>query len=503
MSDTKLLFLCRDAAKNCADTEQTTQRSDDVNTSCNVGTLQFTLLEETVTTNGAAATADLDSEEGENNSDDSTVEPSLHSQQYSSDLNRHLMQVCGQKRKYPRLTRTDQLPYSDHSRMDTESAENYCLVGNEHDTAVTEVRMKKPTTDKSMCQVCGWIYSKSESLEAHMHVHIGKKCMEHNVAVDTNADTHTCELCGMVFSIKEEFCKHVMEVHKKSVDDQARFVVPHTNAAPQKIQNLQQKENKLHKDDIGEHCNICGWVFKKSSWRRSLKEHMLLKHSNERPFKCGVCSCTFKLKQTLKRHEMLHANVRRFLCQYCAENFPRKVALMSHMYKHHADKLDSDPSSRPFSCRFCSEKFYRYSEVCRHVQAQHQSALCERCGRRCSCSTQLQNHVCAGAGDGSLVGAKRRGPTRPFVSNNCDKSFCFAAGLDRHMTAVHGTDNMGTIYKCYLCNEQFEQMIALDNHASQEHNFVRPQCTDCGKFFRLESKLKLHVIRFHTANAIT
>ena len=357
MSDTKLLFLCREAAENCAGSEQTTQRSDDMNTCCNLGKLQSTLLEETMTTDDAAAAADLDSEEGENNGDDSTVEPNLHNQQYSAgDLNRHLMQVSGQKRKYPRLTRTDQLPYYDHSRMDTESAENNCVVGSEHDTAVAEVNM-----DKSVCEVCGWICSKSESLEAHMHVHIGKKSMECNVSVllDTNADTHTCELCGMAFSVNEEFCKHIIEVHKNSVDDQSRFVVAHANTAAERNQKLQQKENKLHKDNILAQCDICGWVAKQSTQRWRLKRHMFLKHSTDRPFKCGVCSRTFKSKASLQCHEMLHANVRRFLCQYCAESFQQKKSLMSHMFMHHADKMDSDPRSRPFTCRFCSETFYR------------------------------------------------------------------------------------------------------------------------------------------------
>ena len=451
------------------------------------------MQEEMRTTDGAAATADLP----RNNKNDH----SLHDHPYFLKFNR---QVSGQKRKRPHLKGKDHSSTSDHySVMDTELADHNDVVESEPNTATAEVKMKKLTIEKTVCEVCGWICNESESLEAHMHSHTGEKSMECGVSVpvDTSADTHTCKLCGMVFSVNEEFCKHVVEVHKNSVDDQSRFVVPHTNTATDKNQNLQQKENKLHKDNILELYDICGC--KKPKSRQSFKTHMILKHTTERPFKCGQCTLTFKLKSHLTRHAMLHANVRRFLCQYCADSFQHKPGLMSHIFKHHADKLNSDPSSRPFSCRFCSEKFYRYSEVRRHVQAQHQSALCERCGRRCSCSTQLQNHVCAGAGDGSLVGAKRRGPTRPFVSNNCDKSFCFAAGLDRHMTAVHGTDNMGTIYKCYLCNEQFEQMIALDNHASQEHNFVRPQCTDCGKFFRLESKLKLHVIRFHTANAIT
>ena len=83
-------------------------------------------------------------------------------------------------------------------------------------------------------------------------------------------------------------------------------------------------------------------------------------------------------------------------------------------------------------------------------------------------------------------------------------SFCFAVRLEQHITTVHGSDTMGSIYKCHLCNEQFELMTALENHASKEHNVVRPQyqCTECERLFTLESTLKQHML-FHTANAIT
>ena len=501
-------FLCRDGTENHDSIEKRARRANGVNTSSNIGKRQSALQEETVATDSAGATVNVDSEPRENKNHNSAVDHSLQDHQYSGNFKGHFRQVRGQKRKRSCLTENDQSSDSDYSCVDNELAENDDVVSNEHDTAVTKVKRKKQAVDKCVCEVCGWICSKSESLEAHLHTHTGEMSMEHNVSVpvDTTADTHTCELCGMVFSANEEFRKHVVEVHKKSVDDQSTFVVPLTNTTLKKIHNVQQKEDKLYAGDRLALCYICGWVSKNCKRRPSLIKHMSSKHSTEKPFKCGRCSLTFKSKTNLQRHEIMHASVRRFLCQYCAESFQQKASLMCHMCKHHADKLHSDPNSRQVSCRFCSEKFYRYSEVQSHIRAQHQSAFCERCGKIFACNDKLRNHVCVGArvADRKPCGGERRGPTRAFGCNICDMSFCIAVRLERHITAIHGTDDMGSIYKCCLCNEQFELMTALESHASEEHNIVPPQykCTECGKLFNLESSLKQHM-HFHTANAFT
>ena len=232
-------------------------------------------------------------------------------------------------------------------------------------------------------------------------------------------------------------------------------------------------------------CDICGWVTMEC--RSALEVHMR-KHTGEKPFKCGQCSHASAKKSNLLRHEMLHAEARRYLCQYCAKSFQQNWSLTSHILNHHANMVGSDTSKRPFRCRFCSERFYRSADVRQHMKVQHQSAVCKVCGKIFG-SSLLKDHKCIEA--------------RAFGCSICNVSCPSAVRLSRHMV-IHGTNNIGSIYKCQLCSEQFELITALETHVSDVHSVVQPQyqCSECDKSFILESQLRRHM-RIHTDDAIT
>ena len=432
--DIKFLFFYRDAAGRDNVVEQPGQNADYLRNSTNVG--QRT--KETITNDVGDVTADSDSEPRENKQHDSTADHSLHDHSYSYNE-----QVHKRKRNRPRVTGNNQSSDSGLSHTNRELAENHSVADDEPSTNVAKVKNKKRSVDKALCELCGWICGKSVSLESHMRTHAVMNSIDCDVSVSIDTKTES-----------------TLAVSQMS-----------------KCRNIQQEENEKCEDDILAVCDLCGWMWKQSTRKRTLKKHMMLKHSTEKPFKCSQCSSAFKEKHNLRRHEIRHNGVRefKFLCQYCAQSFQRKEYMWHHIRRDHADMMDSDANSQGATCRRCDKVFY--------------------------CNSVLQKHRCGNVRTSN--DSRRSIQPKAFGCNICGLGFVFARRLERHIID-HGTGITGSAYKCQLCSEQFETVIALESHVSEVHSIARPkyQCTECNRLFRVESQLKLHM-RIHTANAIT
>lgn len=80
--------------------------------------------------------------------------------------------------------------------------------------------------------------------------------------------------------------------------------------------------------------------------------------SEEKPFKCKVCSKSFGVKPNLTRHEYVHTGERPYKCSECPKSFSRIYRLRSHGRIHSGEK--------PFRCTECSKTFRQKDNLNRH-----------------------------------------------------------------------------------------------------------------------------------------
>lgn len=77
------------------------------------------------------------------------------------------------------------------------------------------------------------------------------------------------------------------------------------------------------------------------------------------PYRCDLCSVSFKNQLELKRHQDIHHAQRPFVCRGCRKIFIRKGVLHLHL------RLRSE--DRPFYCAACNSRLRRTDGVKTHV----------------------------------------------------------------------------------------------------------------------------------------
>lgn len=107
-------------------------------------------------------------------------------------------------------------------------------------------------------------------------------------------------------------------------------------------------------------CPECGRQFKHVM---TLKSHVRAAHNRPdpnrpaqiyvpvvlKPYKCDMCSMTFKTASLRYKHQRTHTGERPYTCEFCGRNFAQHGALQNHRNLHTGEA--------PHKCRHCAESF--------------------------------------------------------------------------------------------------------------------------------------------------
>ena len=244
--------------------------------------------------------------------------------------------------------------------------------GDENDNEVTEMELSP-----LKCDSCQRIFSSLVKLKNHT-----KNCME---ILDLN-----CKHCKKHFANKRN-----LRDHNRIFHESAEALLDSKYSFP---------------------CTECDKIFHKKS---NLTSHML-RHSDEKPFICGVESCgrKFKREKTLVKHfKLIHEGIKEeLLCVHCGAQFRSQSGLKAHLSIHTGQ------------------------------QTVKRDVPCTQCDKIFRCKADLDSHM--------VVHSK----AKPFSCNRCNQSFSQKASLKDHEN-VHLEK-----FKCHSCGKAFGRERYLELH---------------------------------------
>nr|CAD7447469.1 unnamed protein product [Timema bartmani] len=166
----------------------------------------------------------------------------------------------------------------------------------------------------------------------------------------------------------------------------------------------------------------------------------------------GKCPKKFAQRIDLVRHSSTHSVQKGYQCSICEKWYANKKRLVLHLGHHTED--------RSYRCELCGMTFSQIKYLVQHVDThtRSESYTCDICGHSCSCREKITLHI-------------RGHMNNPYDDIQqhecplCDKAFCHASGLSRHLLS-----HTGKTYDCVYCNKKFSDRSTLKRHAIKHSN---------------------------------
>ncbi|CRL07467.1 CLUMA_CG020435, isoform A [Clunio marinus] len=228
------------------------------------------------------------------------------------------------------------------------------------------------------CNICSYIVSRPKFLQLHLQTH------------STTAERpYSCDKCDKRFiwkgALKSHLINHQPEAERKV------FLCLLCNRKYQSAGSLASHKKATHGDNSAKTRNLCEICSKSFSTITSYKEHMIThsKDSVKLQLKCEECGKWLKNNRCLKSHMLLHANID-YKCTICDYVTKKEKLLKNHVITRHT-------SDRPWTCEECNKSFKIKRALAIHKRQSHgveaiKGKTCEFCGRKFANASNYYTH---------------------------------------------------------------------------------------------------------------
>jgi KRAB domain-containing zinc finger protein len=312
------------------------------------------------------------------------------------------------------------------------------------------------------CGICGLQLNYAYTLAKHMQSHFGER-------------PHACGICGKTFTEK-----HCLVRHQRIHTGEKPFKCQHCDKTFRFESNL--KIHSQSHDGAKPHvCQICGKGF---VVKRLLMEHFC-SHTGIRKYQCLLCSSAFLRAYHLQRHVgRCHSTERLFTCGRCFKSFKIQESLRRHEQRHERKDrkcmwLQRQPHSE---CELCGKVFYKQIALDGHMKRIHGCGVkpkeCSKCGLSFSTSAALRSHIRLHSGESQAVNS----------CSVCLMNFNSSDSLRKHISRKHPTSKQSPIiasFQCQLCVKVYDTKDQLLEHMkdNDSHRYMCGRC--CVAFSRL------------------
>ena len=367
-----------------------------------------------------------------------------------------------------------------------------------------------PERGRLSCGKCAYRTTSRIALQSHIIVHQRKEQLK--------PFKTECPVCSEKFSVVGQLKEHLVSAYLTTKDDgrlacrlEDSAAACATSYAPQQARLKLLFYHHVLYDHFGERfkfrCDLC--LTYRATTASKLRQH-LASHSDERPHACTVCPQVFRTWPKLADHvKIVHERARAFACATCEATFARARDLKKHQESAHLSGEDAAVVRR--ACNSCGKTFSSAQSLRTHQRNVHKEEgerlICDRCAMdsgTCKCSSSkaddaaekenertvvcpLCNKTLAARRMAGHLHYHRQSSLRPYICQQCSKTFTHAASLKRHALLHTGVK----VFTCDVCGKQFYQKAAYETHC-RSHTTERLACRGCGQLFLTQYLLNFH-----------